>query len=64
MNAELLNDFVIKLTDKEIGFSEDVLNKTISLKDPSGKTTVAKTVAELLQQERKAMRWLKTGGAI
>ena len=64
LNAELLNDFVIKLTDKEISFSEDVLNKTISLKDPSGKTTVQKTVAELLQQERKAMRWLKTGGAL
>lgn len=64
INAELLNDFVIKLMDKEISFSEDVLNKTISVKDKTGKTTVQKTVAELLQQERKAMRWLKTGGAL
>lgn len=64
LNAEIANDFIIKLQDKEISISEDVLNRIITIKDPSGKITSQKTVAEHLQLERKAIRWLKEGGMV
>lgn len=64
LNAEITNDFIIKLQDKEISIAEDVLNRVITIKDPSGKITSQKTVAEHLQLERKAVRWLKEGGMV
>lgn len=64
LNAEITNDFIIKLQDKEISIAEDILNRVITIKDPSGKITSQKTVAEHLQLERKAIRWLKEGGMV
>ena len=64
LNAELLNEYRIKIIDKQISFSEDVLNKVISIKDKSGKIILQRTVSEILQHERKAMRWLKTGNSM
>lgn len=64
LNAELLNEYRIKIIDKQISFSEEVLNKVISIKDKGGKIILQRTISEILQHERKAMRWLKTGNSM